>query len=185
MPKSGMLVPKRTQNKRWRNWSQMRSYTMMGRLAATGSWRPPEWYYAMRVSPPPVRRYRDFTHFIEYKKHYDELRQRFFAANPQTKTIGRNMFNNFWLEKPVEKLLRKYEDLRKAGKSHSEAFEIVTEEYDKVCKIVERHRQLVAEKALKNTNVLSMKDAQAMLREVSQQKKGGPTNVQQELGDLF
>ena len=115
-----------------RPWSQWDNFRKMQKLVATGSYRPPEWYYAMRVAPPPHRAYKDPTRRVPLEAPHQEVQERLAKDHPDVAAIGRRVFNNFWMEKPVEKMAHQYEMLRAQGQSKQEAYATVSEECRKV-----------------------------------------------------
>eukprot|EP00667_Euglena_gracilis_P023389 EG_transcript_26412 len=143
-------------------WSQWENYRKLKKLVATGSYRPPEWYYAMRVSPPPPRSYKDPTRVVQAKR--SPIAKQLMKEHPHLHTLGSSIFNNFWMEKPVERLVRQYEVLRSEGLSAQEAYAKVSDECARTVNVIRRQQSIMAHQAKVDGTSMTIREAQGMLR---------------------
>eukprot|EP00906_Rhabdomonas_costata_P009439 RCo013354 len=160
-------------------YSQWQMYRRMQRLARSGTCRLPEWYYAMRVAPPPTKAYNDPTRAVRadrsaeaHRKVSAFLKQRAGEHNTGSPTAervdfgaaSRGVVQDFRMEKPVEALVRHYEALRKNGVAEEAALQAVGDDYMNVMKVLQRQHQIMTYQAKKDGTSLSIREARGVLR---------------------
>lgn len=175
VPRNLSVAPRfDTWNEKYEAWPLLRK---MGKLAGTGFYIPPEWYYHFRMFPPISN---NFTEERTLNPHNDaeptqseimldatreKLRDELSRQSRGAATEGSRYFNLYWVKKPLDQMERRYWYFtRTMGFEHETSIKRVVQEYHEEKAVRRRTAMIQAEEAKLTGKFITMTEAMTVLQ---------------------
>ena len=148
----------------------------MSKLAGTGYYIPPNWYQHFRMFPPISHNFHEERTLnpyanseptqldMELDEGRQKLRQELGMKSRSLAAAGNRYFSQFWIQKPLDTMERKYYDLTSNKKlSHREAVDMLLKEHQKERQTRRRVQLIQAEQAKQSGKYITMREATALM----------------------
>lgn len=174
IPKNMGVAPRfDTWNEKYEPWEHMKR---MGRLAGTGFYIPPEWYNHFRMFPPIQHNFQqertlnpqnaseptqDDTDHLSAERF--ALRDELSRKSRLLASEGMRYYNIFWVEKPLDRMERRYYELKRQGVAHSIAIKQVLQGFYNEIAVKKRVAAIQAEEAKLSGKFITMREATVVM----------------------
>lgn len=169
-PKNIGVAPRFDQwNDKYEPWEHMKR---MGRLVGTGFYIPPEWYNHFRMFPPINHNFQQEKTLNPHNKSEptgdsrssltDErlaIREELSRKSRLLASEGMRYYNIFWIQKPLDRMEKKYFELTSKGVRHNDAIKKVLESFYDEITTKKRVAAIQSEEAKLSGKFISMREA--------------------------
>ena len=165
-------------NQKYEAWALLRR---MGKLAATGFYIPPDWYYHFRMFPPISHNFQEEQTLNPYND--SEPTQSEFATESSRRALrdelarhsrgaateGNRYMSLYWVQRPIDQMERRYWHYTRAlGFHHELAIKKVIQEYHEEKGTRRRAAMIQSEEALLSGKFVTMREAMSVLEVLKQ-----------------